>query len=105
MLSTSAETGKFIPGIHNYCDRLCETCRFSHRCYAYDLEKKQTRRQKPDDESAWVKMVLENMEEAMALFDKIQNDSNGSAKIALIAIDKSLSSWQILLKKCLLQKM
>lgn len=70
MLTTSKETGKFIPGIYNYCDRLCETCRFSHRCIAYDRYKKQEKDHKPGDESGWLKMVYENMEEAMTLVEK-----------------------------------
>lgn len=27
---------KFIPGIHNYCDRWCERCYFTSRCRVYE---------------------------------------------------------------------
>lgn len=29
---------RFIPGIHNYCDRWCERCAFSSRCRAFAIE-------------------------------------------------------------------
>jgi hypothetical protein len=28
---------RFIPGIYNYCDRWCERCEFSHRCFKFVL--------------------------------------------------------------------
>ena len=28
---------RFIPGIYNYCDRWCERCEFSHRCFKFAL--------------------------------------------------------------------
>jgi hypothetical protein len=31
---------KFISGIHNYCDRWCERCRFTERCRVYYSEQK-----------------------------------------------------------------
>ena len=30
----------FIPGIHNYCDRWCERCEFSHRCYNFAVNER-----------------------------------------------------------------
>lgn len=33
-----ADSGKFIPGIYNYCDRWCERCTLSHKCITYAHE-------------------------------------------------------------------
>jgi regulator of sigma D len=33
-----ADSGKFIPGIYNYCDRWCERCSLSHKCLTYAHE-------------------------------------------------------------------
>ncbi len=30
----------FIPGIFNYCDRWCERCEFSHRCYNFAVNER-----------------------------------------------------------------
>lgn len=32
---------KFIPGIHNYCDRWCERCSFTEKCMNFELSEKQ----------------------------------------------------------------
>jgi hypothetical protein len=39
-LNELVESGRFIPGIYNYCDRWCERCTLSHRClnYAHEQE-------------------------------------------------------------------
>lgn len=39
-LDELVKSGRFIPGIYNYCDRWCERCALSHRClnYARELE-------------------------------------------------------------------
>lgn len=29
---------KHIPGIYNYCDRWCERCKYTDRCYSYQME-------------------------------------------------------------------
>lgn len=34
-----AQSGKFIPGIYNYCDRWCERCTMSSKCLNYAQEK------------------------------------------------------------------
>jgi hypothetical protein len=36
-LKRMAENPRFIPGIHNYCDRWCEKCPFTSRCKNYAL--------------------------------------------------------------------
>lgn len=34
-----AESGRFIPGIYNYCDRWCERCPTSSRCMVFAMER------------------------------------------------------------------
>jgi len=36
-----AQSGKFIPGIYNYCDRWCERCAFTSRCMNYAMDEKE----------------------------------------------------------------
>lgn len=31
---------RYIRGIHNYCDRWCERCEFSHRCYNFAMNER-----------------------------------------------------------------
>ena len=38
----------FISGIHNYCDRWCERCSFSSRCFVYATEKADLDLEDPD---------------------------------------------------------
>jgi hypothetical protein len=33
-----AKSGKFIPGIYNYCDRWCERCTMTARCLNFTQE-------------------------------------------------------------------
>lgn len=37
-LKELTESGRFIPGIYNYCDRWCERCNLSNRCLTYAHE-------------------------------------------------------------------
>ena len=32
---------KYIPGIYNYCDRWCERCQFTSRCFNHSIEEEQ----------------------------------------------------------------
>lgn len=38
-LNNLVDSGRFIPGIYNYCDRWCERCTMSHKCLTYAHEK------------------------------------------------------------------
>jgi hypothetical protein len=42
-LDDLVDSGRFIPGIYNYCDRWCERCTLSHKCltYAHEQEMKE----------------------------------------------------------------
>lgn len=63
-LLSRAKDPRHIPGIYNYCDRWCERCLLTTRCLTFASEE-----------------------------DDFPKDSDGSAKIALIGIDRSLSAW------------
>lgn len=39
----------FIEGIHNYCDRWCARCEYSHRCFNYSLLSKEDEDPQPRD--------------------------------------------------------
>ncbi len=43
-----AQSGRFIPGIYNYCDRWCERCSMSSRCSVFAIDRKLF----PDSEAA-----------------------------------------------------
>jgi hypothetical protein len=40
-LIARASDSRWIPAIHNYCDRRCARCRFNDRCFAFDEEARQ----------------------------------------------------------------
>lgn len=42
-LMNLTDSGRFIPGIYNYCDRWCERCTLQHKCltYAHEQEMKE----------------------------------------------------------------
>jgi len=44
-LKNMANNPDFIPGIYNYCDRWCERCAYTSKCFLFATEKKQF----PDD--------------------------------------------------------
>ena len=62
-----------IDFISAYCDRWCERCAFTARCSAFAPRV-------PDGESDEI--------------DPVQNDWNGSAKVALISIERSAHAWR-----------
>jgi hypothetical protein len=43
-----AANPEFIPGIYNYCDRWCERCSFSSRCFLYATEREDPDLDDPD---------------------------------------------------------
>lgn len=58
--------GKFISGIHNYCDRWCERCPFTSKCSVYAMEEQ--RGSKTDDENAdFINHVSENFKIVMEM--------------------------------------
>lgn len=62
--------GKFIVGIHNYCDRWCEKCLFTDKCSVYQIDEEREKNRKTDDDFAEIvaenfQIVLEMMEDIM----------------------------------------
>ncbi len=66
-----AENPNLIPGIYNYCDRW-----YQHFIYVKLL-----------------RAVQGKLEETPQGLDEFPKDSDGSAKVALIAIDRSIAAW------------
>src|SRR5882672_2135434 len=103
----------FISGIYNYCDRWCEKCPFTARCRVYATEAADGDLDDPEvhdinNEKFWRKLesIFREAHEKIAAWaaedeeddfdaapDFAQEDGNGSAKIALIAIDRSMAAW------------
>jgi len=69
-LKKLAREKEFIPGIYNYCDRWCERCPQTSHCLNFAMS-----------------------EEEFA--DPEARDSDGSAKIALIGMDRSIGAWGV----------
>lgn len=66
---------EFTPGIYNYCDRWCEKCTLSHKCFLYSkeqalLKKHRERGEDPHDLRIVMQDVKESMQEAMQLIKK-----------------------------------
>lgn len=70
---------RFIPGIYNYCDQRCERCAFTSGCANYAMSEAESDRPESQD----LECILE--------------DANGSAKVALIGIERSMAAWAGLL--------
>jgi len=67
---------RFIPGIYNYCDRWCERCRLTNRCFLYHRESKREAEHlaKGKDPHDWdivlQDMFAESFQEAKKLLQK-----------------------------------
>lgn len=59
---------KFTPGIYNNCDRWCERCNKTEKCYLYFDEQKE---EKPKDMAGTFKKVGESLGQAKDLMQKI----------------------------------
>jgi hypothetical protein len=58
-----AEDPNFISGIYNYCDRWCERCPFTSRCFLYSTERADTDQDDPETRDLnnakfWQKLAL-----------------------------------------------
>lgn len=68
------ENNHHIPGIYNWCDRWCERCKYTDRCYSYqmELEAGLTEEDKdPSNPKMW-EYVANNLQKAM---DMIREDA------------------------------
>jgi hypothetical protein len=116
-----ARNKNFIPGIYNYCDRWCERCFFTARCMNFAMTWEYSTDPEASDitnEKFWQslseifhvtrEMLEESAEELGIDLDAIDfeessrseigeaspKDSDGSAKVALIGIDRSMAAWR-----------
>lgn len=60
--------GRFILGIHNYCDRWCERCEFTSKCSVFQIDEERAKNRKSKDDFAEIvsenfQIVLEMMED------------------------------------------
>ncbi|HEY4490966.1 MAG TPA: hypothetical protein VI958_03155 [Acidobacteriota bacterium] len=65
----------FISGIYNYCDRWCERCPMTHRCFLFYQESKQREQtleegKDPDDFEVVVENIEQNFSEAKQLLQQ-----------------------------------
>jgi hypothetical protein len=70
---------RFIAGVYNYCDRWCERCRFSDRCYLYHQEQAMfeehvRRGEDPDDPEVVMGDVAQSMEQAMGMLQRMAEE-------------------------------
>lgn len=59
-------SGNFISGIYNYCDRWCERCAFTSKCSAFAMDKQRGNKTK-DNPEAVLETVSENFKLAMEM--------------------------------------
>ncbi len=59
----------FIPGIYNYCDRWCERCKYTDRCYSYQMEVEAglTEEEKDSSNPKYWEYVSNNMAKALEM--------------------------------------
>jgi len=79
---------KFIPGIYNYCDRWCEPCKMTERCFLYHREEKRTTKHElagndPYDMDVVIDDVHESFKETMEMLREMAAEEG----INLDAID------------------
>ena len=62
-MSVKQKEDRYIPGVYNYCDRLCERCKLKDRCFLYAKEKMriEEHRRKGEDPDDW-SVVLADIE-------------------------------------------
>jgi hypothetical protein len=113
-----ARTEGLIEGIYNYCDRWCERCAFTPKC----LEENKPGAPSPEEidllpleneknsrfYSALEVVYFYNFFISAKIYralsgagdfdpEEVQTDSNGSAKIVLIALDRLIAAWSVMM--------
>ncbi len=60
---------KYIPSIYNYCDRWCERCKYTERCYSYQMEEEAglTEEDKDPSNPKFWEYVSNNMKKALEM--------------------------------------
>src|SRR5947208_16926230 len=79
-LESLIDSGRFISGIYNYCDRWCEQCRFSDRCLVYYQEQQALDRHRlagedPDDPEVFMRDVEESLGQSMGMLEKMAEEA------------------------------
>jgi hypothetical protein len=79
-LESLIESGRFISGIYNYCDRWCEQCRFSDRCLVYYQEQQALERQRlagedPDHPEVFMRDVEESLGQSLGMLEKMAEEA------------------------------
>jgi hypothetical protein len=71
--------GDFIESIYNYCDRWCEECAFTARCFLYAQEQRMMERhvlrgEDPDDPKVAMQDVKDSLKQAMRMLAKVARE-------------------------------
>ena len=68
--------GKFIVGIHNYCDRWCEKCQFTAQCSVFQIDEERARKraEQGKDENDFTEIVHENFQIVMDMMQDLMED-------------------------------
>ena len=115
-----AENPDLISGIYNYCDRWCERCQFTSRCLNYlsgqehydtpesrDMNNKEFWNKLQESFQLTMEMLKgiyqihvklmralqQDDTDDLEILKDMPKDSDGSAKVALVGIDRSISAW------------
>jgi len=86
-VSDERESGRFISGIYNYCDRWCERCRFSDRCMVYAQEQEALHRHElsgedPEDPQVFMSEVEASLGQAMSMLEEMAAEAGVDLKAA-----------------------
>jgi hypothetical protein len=79
---------KNIAGIHNYCDRWCERCAFTHRCAVYQQEDPITDNIEAKNKLFWEKLS-QNFSKAKNILEEIAEKSGVDLETLSADIEKS----------------
>lgn len=107
--------GRFIVGIHNYCVRWCEKCKFTSKCSVFQIDEERAKNRDSEDDFAQIvsenfQIVLEMMEDIMEeqdfdlenadmeLIEKEEEFLDANAKKHILAIEseqylKKVNQW------------
>lgn len=71
--------GDFIESIYNYCDRWCEECAFTSRCFLYAQEQRAMERhilrgEDPEDPAVAMRDMTDSLKQAMKMLVHIANE-------------------------------
>jgi len=88
-----AKSKKFKPGIYNFCDRWCEKCKDTEKCflYAQEMQKRVRNMMKGKDNNDWLEEIKHTFEITKKLIERdLQKEGINSQKILE---EKPKESW------------